>query len=407
MQEVIADLKQSLMNPDDDFVVQNDPDMNGGTRKISDNEREQIKRRTVYQENYENNREYEEREEPIRLRADTEAMYENESSVEDDDEYDYNPKMERVTTYLALIGGVVFCVVAIVLAVKVFGGREEGDAASDSPVITSPPSTESPDNSSASSEEKVKKVAMPKVVGRTVEEARNALTDVGLKSEVAYEESDEIRAGEVISADVEEGAEIEEGTTVKLTASAGPQGVSVPSVVGMDYDGANARLTQLGFAVTKVEGYSDEVDAGIVMAQVPSEDTDVAKGTNITVTVSLGKEKVWVPKLLGYSEQDGIAAALEAGLQVGEEIAYVYSDEYTEGQICYQSYSTGSYVDPGTVIDIKVSKGPEIQTYKCNASILAPTPEEAPDYAAGMEVSIRLTADDGQILLDTSTSSFP
>ena len=274
MQEVIADLKQSLMNPDDDFVVQNDPDMNGGTRKISDNEREQIKRRTVYQENYENNREYEEREEPIRLRADTEAMYENESSVEDDDEYDYNPKMERVTTYLALIGGVVFCVVAIVLAVKVFGGREEGDAASDSPVITSPPSTESPDNSSASSEEKVKKVAMPKVVGRTVEEARNALTDVGLKSEVAYEESDEIRAGEVISADVEEGAEIEEGTTVKLTASAGPQGVSVPSVVGMDYDGANARLTQLGFAVTKVEGYSDEVDAGIVMAQVPSEDTD-------------------------------------------------------------------------------------------------------------------------------------
>ena len=65
---------------------------------------------------------------------------------------------------------------------------------------------------------------MPKVVGRTVEEARNALTDVGLKSEVAYEESDEIRAGEVISADVEEGAEIEEGTTVKLTASAGPQG---------------------------------------------------------------------------------------------------------------------------------------------------------------------------------------
>ena len=94
-------------------------------------------------------------------------------------------------------------------------------------------------------------------------------------------------------------------------------------------------------------------------------------------------------------------------MQVGEEIAYVYSDEYTEGQICYQSYSTGSYVDPGTVIDIKVSKGPEIQTYKCNASILAPTPEEAPDYAAGMEVSIRLTADDGQILLDTSTSSFP
>ena len=98
---------------------------------------------------------------------------------------------------------------------------------------------------------------------------------------------------------------------------------------------------------------------------------------------------------------------MEAGLKIGEEIAYVYSDEYPEGQICYQSYSNGSYVDPGTVMDIKVSKGPEAETYKCNASITAPTPEEAPDYSVGMEVSIRLTADDGQVLLDTRTSSFP
>ena len=94
-------------------------------------------------------------------------------------------------------------------------------------------------------------------------------------------------------------------------------------------------------------------------------------------------------------------------MQIGEEIAYVYSEEYQEGQICYQSYSTGSYVDPGTVIDIKVSKGPQVQTYKCNASITAPSHEEAPDYTAGMEVMIKLTADDGQVLLDTSTASFP
>ncbi len=404
MQELIADLKQSLMNPDEDFVVQNDPDMQAGTRMITDSDREQIKRRVVYQDRH--YRDYDEREEPIRLRSDAEPVYEEEPEGEEDEEdYDYNPRMEKVTTFLALIGGGVFCVVAVILAVKVFGGRSTGNGESDSPIITEPPS----ESSGSSSAEEIPYVNMPRVKGKSVEEARNALTDLGIKSEVNYEESDTIQAGEVISADVEEGAEIKVGTTVKLTASAGPQGIPVPSVTGSSYDEANARLTQLGFAVTRVDGYSDEVEEGIVMSQVPSADTEVAKGTNITVTVSLGREKIWVPKLLGLSEQDGIVTAVEAGLKIGEEIAYVYSSEYPEGQICYQSYSNGSYVDPGTVMDIKVSKGPEpnIPEYRYNASIMAPTPEEAPDYEAGGEVSVTLTTDDGQELLNTRTSSFP
>ncbi len=400
MQELIGDLKQSLMNPDDDFVVQNDPDMQAGTRMITDSDREQIKRRAVYQENHYHN--YDEREEPMRMRSDSEPVYESEPDEEDEeDDYDYNPRMEKVTTALALIGGVVFCVVAVILAIKVFGGRSDANEEPDSPIITEQPS-ESP-----SSAEEIPYVKMPQVKGKSVEEARNALTDLGIKSEVTYEESDTIEAGEVISADVEEGTEIRVGTTVKLTASAGPQGIPVPSVTGISYDEANARLTQLGFAVTRVEGYSDEVEEGIVMSQVPSADTEVAKGTNITVTVSLGKEKIWVPKLLGLSEEEGIFTAVEAGLKVGEEIAYVYSSEYPEGKICYQSYSNGSYVDPGTVLDIKVSKGPEADTYRCNAIITEPTAEEAPDYEAGTEVTVRLVTDDGDVLLETRISNFP
>ncbi len=400
MQELIGDLKQSLMNPDDDFVVQNDPDMQAGTRMITDSDREQIKRRAVYQENQYHN--YDEREEPMRMRSDSEPVYESEPDEEDEeDDYDYNPRMEKVTTALALIGGVVFCVVAVILAIKVFGGRSDANEEPDSPIITEQPS-ESP-----SSAEEIPYVKMPQVKGKSVEEARNALTDLGIKSEVTYEESDTIEAGEVISADVEEGTEIRVGTTVKLTASAGPQGIPVPSVTGISYDEANARLTQLGFAVTRVEGYSDEVEEGIVMSQVPSADTEVAKGTNITVTVSLGKEKIWVPKLLGLSEEEGIFTAVEAGLKVGEEIAYVYSSEYPEGKICYQSYSNGSYVDPGTVLDIKVSKGPEADTYRCNAIITEPTAEEAPDYEAGTEVTVRLVTDDGDVLLETRISNFP
>ena len=56
MAELIADLKQSLINPEEDFVVNTDPDMEGGTRMISDEDMAQIKRKVPYQ----GGREYEE-----------------------------------------------------------------------------------------------------------------------------------------------------------------------------------------------------------------------------------------------------------------------------------------------------------------------------------------------------------
>ena len=45
--------------------------------------------------------------------------------------------------------------------------------------------------------------------------------------------------------------------------------------------------------------------------------------------------------------------------------------------------------------------------YRCNASIAAPTVEEAPDYVTGSTVTLKLVADDGLVILETKTSSFP
>ncbi len=50
MAELIADLKQSLINPEEDFVVNKDPDMEGGTRMISDEDMAQIKRKSSVSE---------------------------------------------------------------------------------------------------------------------------------------------------------------------------------------------------------------------------------------------------------------------------------------------------------------------------------------------------------------------
>jgi len=407
MHELIADLKQSLMNPDEDFVVRNDPDMEGGTRTITPRDMEQIKRRTVYQEQYE----YEEREDTMRLRSEAEPSYENEA--EEGDDYDYNPRMERVTTFLALAGGVVICVIVIILAINVFGTQGEeaqgSQAGSGSqaggPVITSAPSSPSAED------DRTEYVRMPQVNGKSVENARNELKECGLESEVVYEESDTVAAGVVMGADVEAESEVAVGSVVVLTASAGPQAVEVPGVVGFSYEDARDSLVGRGFEVTRADAYSDDVEEGIVIGQVPSARTEAARGTNITITVSMGKNKVMVPYLLDLTEEEGTAEAAEAGLTVSS-VAKVYNSEYAEGRICYQSYSYGSYVEPGTGLELKVSLGPENTSepeavYQCSESIMAPTVEEAPDYVSGTTVSVTLVTDSGQVLLDTSTSNFP
>lgn len=394
MQELIADLKQSLMNPDADFVVLNDPDYEAGTRMISDSDRAQIKKRTAYAEN----QDYTEHDDIMRLKSDTASLYENEEEAEDEDEYDYNPKMEKITTLLTIIAGIVICIIIIILAIKIFGKGGEETPEPTSPIVTA-------EDSTAPTTEYVD---MPNVTGMNVDDARKTLIGLGINPDISYEESDSIDEGVVISANVTAGAKLEVGSTVTLTVSAGSQGVEVPEVTGLSFDEANTKLVSSGFLVNKMEAYSDTIEAGIVVSQTPVSGNKAPRGSVITITVSLGKEeqKIWVPNLIGLTEQDGTVSAIEAGLSIGS-VSYVYNEEVQAGYICYQSFSHGSYVDQGTSIDIKVSQGAQAVTYKCNASITAPTVEEAPDYVAGTEVGIKLVTDGGEVLLDTKVTTFP
>lgn len=400
MQQLIGDLKQSLMNPNEDFVIKNDPDMLAGTRIITEGEREQIKRQTAYQDEY-----YECEGEDMHQEPEEDAYeeYEAQEPEEYGDDYDYNPKAERVTTLLTLIPGVIICVILIVLAVKIFGSQSPGGDIGSGPIITPDPSGDTGSQSGPAKEY----VRMPRVKGESVENARNALLNLGIYSEVQYKESDASDAGKVMEASAEEGSDVEVGSKVILVAGSGPEGIEVPGVVNDSYEEAYNKLTGLGFAVTKEEESSEEVEENHVISQIPEAGNMVPKGQNITVKVSTGKGKVMVPMLLGRTEEDGIIEAIERGLQVSDNIAYVFDPDYPAGQICYQSYSYGAYVAPGTTVEIKISKGPEAKTYRCNTSITAPTIEEAPDYVAGTEVAVKLVTDSGQVLLDATITGFP
>ena len=163
---------------------------------------------------------------------------EDEYLDDDEDDYDYNPKVEKITTWLAIIGGIVICIIVIVLAIHVFGSDNEGDGDESSSVIV----TQQP-----SSGEEIVYVKMPDVKGWVVEDARNALYQAGLNSTVEYQISDTIDAGVVINTSVTVNTEVPKGSTVVLYASAGQEEIEVPDLKGYTYVRANSELTDLGF----------------------------------------------------------------------------------------------------------------------------------------------------------------
>lgn len=397
MAELIEDLKQALLNPDNSFVVFTDGDDEGTTRHISDAELSQIKKQT----------------DTMRLRTDTGSMGHVEEMEDGEyDEEEDDSRMERITTILAVVAGIVICCVIIFLVGRITGifNFEEGEnkiidgTETQSESMPDASRTESVQESETESEQEP--VAMISVKGETVRVAIDKLRDLGLEPEVEYEESEEYETDIVIRANVSQGTLLEPGSVVTLTVSSGSSAVELPSVTGQTYEAAFNTLSAAGFVVEKAESYSAEVPKGNVISQSPAAGQRAPEGSTVILHVSLGDSTVYVPKLIGVPEDEAIAKLIEAELAVGN-VSEVSSNEVEEGLVCYQSYSYGSAVDRGTKVDLKISKGPEVITYKLNASIAAPTMAEAPDYVAGTQVKVTITAESGKLVMETTTTSFP
>lgn len=387
MAELVEDLKQSLINPDEAFVVFHNPDEEAATRFISDNDMAQIKKQSEH-------RDY--MDEALRLREDVEYSDEEEYPDEEYEE-DYDSGIEKITTALTVIAGIVIVCVIIFFVGKITGMFGIGDGGGETGTVES---SEGYDENSP--------VEMIPVAGRPVAEVQIALREIGILSDITYTESDVYAQNVVISADVTAGTMIMPGTTVTLTVSSGESGKEVPFIEGLSFADAERQLEEAGFKVNKTESYSTSIAKGNVIYQNPAAGEKAPEGSVITVNVSLGEEdvKVRVPSLMGLPEDEAIAKIVEAGLEVGST-GQMYSTDYAEGLVCYQSFSANSYVDPKTIVDIKVSLGTEEATYKYNASIPGPTLEEAPDYVAGTSVGVTLVADNGKVLIDTNTTTFP
>ena len=203
-----------------------------------------------------------------------------------------------------------------------------------------------------------KNIEIPDVRGYSYSEAADILAGKGLKAEKGdYVISKKYDVDTVAQQDPGQGSMARKNQTVTLNISRGAGNIA-PNVVGMDKDKAESTIKKYGFTVGEIREAESSKDKDTVIKQNPGAGDELSQGDAIDLTVSdgSGKDKVSVPNLLGSTQDDAQAALEAAGLKLGA-VSYGNSNDYGEGEVMSQQYSSGTKLQKGKTVDVKISRG--------------------------------------------------
>lgn len=340
--ELMADLKKSLVMPDEDFVKMAPVytgAVNTGTVQAQSVD-EEASDEELIDDSIFDDEDNEDSDESDELIDDIDDIKEKN---QDDD------KVDKIVKWIGIgIAGLIL-VITLFIVIKLVSGS--GSTNKNNPTQNNQTTQAAQDYTVP---EGANKVTVPDVTGKTEEDAKVALNSVGLGYEPVYEKSDNVESGKVIRQGVAKGASVDRNSTIVLTISTGKDSVSVPDVVGKEQIAATEKLEASGFKVSVKREHSDTVDEGYVISQDPSGKSDVKPGGTITIVVCQ-KKQVDVPNVVGMSESDAMQTLDSAGLK-GVVLSRYYHDNVKKGDVITQN-TTGK-VKVGTEIGIVISNGP-------------------------------------------------
>ena len=370
--DLLADLKQSLMDPDGDFVQMIDVDeqartvvMNKGTSSKIRNSRKVEVPVSRDEDEDEEDDEYED----------------DEDDEDEDDDEELSPAVEKAMTVAGVVLAVIIVLIVLLLVSKALGlGKEKNDtSSSDSQQTeqTADEDTEAEDGNSSSANT----VVMPNLLGKTMTEAKIELKDLGIDITLkGSESSSKYSAGQIMEQNIAEGTKVEVGSSVEVTiagsGSSGTSGsstsstaadstssttdteVTVPNVVGKDEATARAAIEAAGLTVgTVTEAASDTVTSGLVISQTVAANTKTAKGTKVNLVLSSGASSVKVTDVIGHEQSRAEQELAAAGFQVSVKEAY--SSDVRSGLVISTTPDRGTPAKPGSTVTMTVSQGKE------------------------------------------------
>jgi beta-lactam-binding protein with PASTA domain len=159
-------------------------------------------------------------------------------------------------------------------------------------------------------------VPVPSVVGKPLEDAKEAILDGDLRLGGVKRRYDAgVPIGRVISQEPAKGR-LPTGSTVSLIVSDGPRPLPIPDVRGMTEAKAAAVLDGRGFPVVVEEDFAKNVDRGKVVSTDPVPGTELQPGETVVITVSLGPEYFACPDFVGLTVDEARALADRYGLEL-------------------------------------------------------------------------------------------
>jgi len=209
-------------------------------------------------------------------------------------------------------------------------------------------------------------VRVPSLAGLTQDEAEQLLEENGLVlGNTDTQPSTEEKRNTVITSNPPADAEVEEGSTVDIVVSGGPEKVNVPELIGLpSRQAAQDRLIEFGLELGSVTEDSSDAPAGQVIASDPESGKSVNVGSAVDIVISTGE--VEVENVVGETQADAEAILREQGFD--PNVVFEETGDATAGTVIRQIPSAGSTATLGSVVTITVATAPPTPTPTPTAS---------------------------------------
>lgn len=378
MEDVIEDLKHSLIDPQGDFVKLTSVDTDAKTVVISDEELGEIKH-TPKQT----------------LKPDIETLEKelNETNYDDDDDFGYDDKEEsskgsrknrdrersrereererrikKQKRGVSVAGSIIALIIgaAVLIAVILVVGKAAGLIGDSKDSSLDQQNQQAQVTQAADEDDGM--VPVPDLIGKTEAEAQELCASVNIGMTYKGEEASTQEKGKISSQDPVQGTKVAKNSTVNYYLSKGSESVTLTDMFGQNGALAQETLESQGLTVQINKIYPDEsqssmVDIGCVLDTEPAAGTTVKAGDTVTLTISRGinyGDSVQVPDVTGMEKNDAIA---KLGKFININVEMQMSTDVAEGTVISQDpigYTDDNpvYADPDNdTITLTVSSG--------------------------------------------------
>jgi eukaryotic-like serine/threonine-protein kinase len=199
---------------------------------------------------------------------------------------------------------------------------------------------------------------VPNVIGKNKDEAVKMLEDAGLSVVIQTPRFDQkYPKDHVIFQKPTANSIVKSNRRVYLTCSGGDQLVTMPSLTGKTIRDAKVSLERLGFTLGKIDSTVSEFPADVIVQQQYLEGRDVAKGTSVNVTVSVGPQAgmIRVPNILAKSLSEADRILKTNNLKIGFK-TYIHSPSMLPNTIVDQQPGEGTLLKLGDSVNVVLTQ---------------------------------------------------